>query len=349
MLESVFSEFFTDLSTSFSNPQKRVFIGYIFCAFTLGIFWLVYKKGYNFKSALTVAFSKRIWLSNSSILDYKVFVLNKIIAILMSPILLSHLAIASSLFFWLHEIFPSRPTLLVDQPIWLGSLLFTAVYFTFDDFAKFYIHRLMHRIPTLWAFHKVHHSAETLTPITVFRAHPIEILLFSLRSSIVQAICIATFIFFFGDNITLTSILGANIFIFVFNILGSNLRHSHIAIPYWPAIEKIFISPAQHQIHHSVEVQHHDKNFGVTLAIWDWMFGSLHHSEPELNLHFGLTKTTVIKHSLKELYLNPFYDAALSVQSKFRSFMACIKPEVEPKVQKRPFHTSNIKTSNIKT
>jgi len=207
----------------------------------------------------------------------------------------------------------------------------------------------MHRIPTLWAFHKVHHSAETLTPITVFRAHPIEILLFSLRSSIVQAICIATFIFFFGDNITLTSILGANIFIFVFNILGSNLRHSHIAIPYWPAIEKIFISPAQHQIHHSVEVQHHDKNFGVTLAIWDWMFGSLHHSEPEQNLHFGLTKTTVIKHSLKELYLNPFYDAVLSVQSKFRNFMACIKPEVEPKVQKRPFHTSNIKTSNIKT
>jgi len=65
MLESVFSEFFTDLSTSFSNPQKRVFIGYIFCAFTLGIFWLVYKKSYDFKSALTVAFSKRTHIAIS--------------------------------------------------------------------------------------------------------------------------------------------------------------------------------------------------------------------------------------------------------------------------------------------
>ena len=346
MIESVLSEFFTDLSTSFSNPQKRVFIGYIFCAFAIGIFWLVYKKGYSVKSAFSTAFDKRIWLSNSSVLDYKVFFLNKIVAILMSPILLSHLAIASSLFFWLHEIFPSRPNFLIDQPIWLTSLLFTTVYFTFDDFAKFYIHRLMHRIPTLWAFHKVHHSAETLTPITVFRAHPIEILLFSLRSSIVQAICIATFIFFFGDNITLTSILGANIFIFVFNILGSNLRHSHIAIPYWQAVEKIFISPAQHQIHHSVEVQHYDKNFGVTLAVWDWMFGSLHHSEPEQNLRFGLDKKNTIKHSLKELYLSPFNDAAITIQSKFRALNTTLKTRFQKQTKQ---HKQSIYTSNIKT
>ena len=60
--------------------------------------------------------------------------------------------------------------------------------------------------------------------------------------------------------------------------MGSNLRHSHVGIQYWKWVEYIFISPAQHQLHHSIAKEHHDKNFGAALAIWDWLFGSLHHS-----------------------------------------------------------------------
>ena len=64
---------------------------------------------------------------------------------------------------------------------------------------------------------------------------------------------------------------GVNIFIFLFNVFGSNLRHSHIGISYWKWLEFILISPAQHHLHHSVSKEHHDKNFGVSLAIWDWI------------------------------------------------------------------------------
>ena len=36
----------------------------------------------------------------------------------------------------------------------------------------------MHRVPALWEFHKVHHSAEVLTPLTEWRQHPLELMLF---------------------------------------------------------------------------------------------------------------------------------------------------------------------------
>ena len=57
----------------------------------------------------------------------------------------------------------------------------------------------MHKWPILWALHKVHHSATVLTPMTVFRTHPLEGIIFSLRSSLTQAISISSFVFLFGD------------------------------------------------------------------------------------------------------------------------------------------------------
>jgi sterol desaturase/sphingolipid hydroxylase (fatty acid hydroxylase superfamily) len=137
----------------------------------------------------------------------------------------------------------------------------------------------MHKWPILWSLHKVHHSATVLTPMTVFRTHPLEGIIFSLRSSVTQAISISSFIFLFGNTVSLYTVLGVNIFVFIFNVLGSNLRHSHVGIQYWKWVEYIFISPAQHQLHHSIAKEHHDKNFGAALAIWDWFFGSLHHSK----------------------------------------------------------------------
>ena len=53
-------------------------------------------------------------------------------------------------------------------------------------------------------------------------------------------------------------------------------------------IHNILKSPAQHQIHHSVAEEHYDKNFGAVFAIWDWLFGSLHVSEGEQDLQYGL-------------------------------------------------------------
>ena len=60
--------------------------------------------------------------------------------------------------------------------------LFSVAMFVADDFTKYLMHRWMHRWPALWSIHKVHHSAETLTPITVYRVHPLEGVLYATRS-----------------------------------------------------------------------------------------------------------------------------------------------------------------------
>ena len=179
----------------------------------------------------------------------------------------------------------------------------------------------MHKWHILWALHKVHHSATTLTPMTVFRTHPLEGVIFSFRGAITQAVTISSFIFLFGSNVDLFTVLGANIFTFLFNIFGSNLRHSHIGIKYWKWLEYIVISPAQHQVHHSVDKKHYDKNFGVAFAFWDWIFGSHHHSEDTDNLILGVDRHTGDEaHSLRNLYLSPISEISEIFKKKFKKF-----------------------------
>ena len=55
-----------------------------------------------------------------------------------------------------------------------------------------------------------------------------------------------------------------------------HLRHSHLWIPFQGLAGKLFQSPAHHQVHHSTDPRHFDKNLGFALAVWDWAFGTLH-------------------------------------------------------------------------
>ena len=56
-----------------------------------------------------------------------------------------------------------------------------------------------------------------------------------------------------------------------------HLQHSHMWIAFRGMLGRIFVSPAHHQVHHSDNPKHFDKNFGSCLALWDWMFGTLDH------------------------------------------------------------------------
>ena len=94
-------------------------------------------------------------------------------------------------------------------------------------------------------------------------------------------------------------------------------------------MEYLIISPAQHQVHHSVLKQHHDKNFGVALAVWDWLFGSLHHSEKIENLKLGIhINQKEDTHSLRSLYFEPLKEIILIVikpLTKLKQILKLIK------------------------
>ncbi len=296
---------FNEISEIFFNPQKRVFIGYLISAWLLAIIWLIFFKQQHFKTALSEVFSKKIWLSTSARTDYLLLFFNKIIMSLISPALLGQIAVATVLFEWLHRVL--NPDAGTDWPVWLIMSLFTLVLFILDDASRYLVHRLLHSSTFLWRFHRVHHSATTLTPFTIFRTHPVEGVLFTLRSAIVQGICIGLFVFIFGSNVSLVSIFGVNILLFALNILGANLRHSHIAISYPATVEKWLISPAQHQLHHSTDPKHYDTNFGVFLSVWDRVGKTFHYSEAGVKLDFGVKiRGEKQQQSLLQLYLSPF-------------------------------------------
>ena len=310
MIETLIS-YTSQIIDPFFNPSKRVFVGYLASAVLIAFAVQLYqsrRRGY----AGPRFFAKEIWLSRSARADYRILFINQILMMGAAPRLLSKLLVATLLFEYLHLWMDGRPALAPDAPIWFIAFVFTLALFLLDDVSKYGLHRLMHRWSVLWAFHEVHHSAETLTPLTVYRTHPVEGILFALRSALVQGTVVAVFVFFFGSRADLVTILGANVFLFFFNLAGANLRHSHIWISYGPTIEKWLISPAQHQIHHSVEERHFDRNFGAVLAIWDWMGGSLCLAKNNKPAAFGVGPTQVDPHSLRGVYWSPIRKSVTS-------------------------------------
>ena len=301
-----FLEFFqSDILGQFLNPRRRLFWGYLISALIIAILWLCIIKKKKIRQALRTIFDRSVWLSKSSRADMVCFIINRIFMVICRPILITQIFIATALYHALHlqQIVPIG--LFETTPVWLSTLLFTSFFFLLDDFSRFVLHLALHKVPSLWEFHKFHHSAETLTPLTVTRTHPVEAILFTLRSAIVQGGTIAIFIFLFGQQLSLFTILGVNIFVVLFHGLGSNLRHSHISVSYPNVIENCLMSPAQHHLHHSSSQKHFDKNFGVALSIWDKMAGSFMYSSRE-TLEFGIgAETKEYTRTVAHMYFVP--------------------------------------------
>jgi sterol desaturase/sphingolipid hydroxylase (fatty acid hydroxylase superfamily) len=283
----------------FINPNKRLFWIYIISSILLAIVYFYFSK-----KNTRVIFSSKLWLHPSAKLDYYYFFLSYFINIfLLIPFIISAKTIAFSVNKFLYDQFDYFENSYFSYEMII--FMYTVSIFLVSDFSRYWLHRFLHTIPFLWEFHKIHHSAKVLTPITFYRVHPVENFLFGLRYSLSIGLVTGVFIYFFGAMIDIYMIFGVNAFIFIFSIFGSNLRHSHVAISYGRFIEKWLISPKQHQIHHSRK--HFDKNYGGYIAIWDRIFGTLCLSNSVKVMKFGL-RTEQMKDylSLKDLLFRPF-------------------------------------------
>ncbi|PJK28422.1 extracellular solute-binding protein [Minwuia thermotolerans] len=311
---AILIDYLGSIADAFVNPQKRVFLGYLASALVIALAASVLAAGgwrQGLRAGLVRAFDRRIWFSRSARADYLIVFINRAAMMLIAPRLITHMTVASALYLWLHGWagMPASPS--PEMPAWAVAALFSVVLFLADDFSRYAVHRMMHRSPLLWPFHAVHHTAEVLTPLTVYRTHPVEGVLFALRSAAVQGLVIAGFVFFVDSRVDLVTVLGANALVFAFNVAGSNLRHSHVPIRYGRRLERFLISPAQHQIHHSLAARHHDRNFGAALAVWDWIGGSLVVSQRGEELRFGVAAAPGHDaNSLYNLYVGPVRLAA---------------------------------------
>ena len=281
----------------FFDIHQRVYWLYILTAIMIAMVYLWISP-----KLVKKQFSYEVLWHKSARLDYLYFLFSGVLKVaLILPIMIGVGEVALWGVFTLQEQFGYMQRVRVSYEILLVA--YTLSIFIVNDFTRYWIHRLMHLVPFLWRFHRIHHSAEVLNPLTFYRVHPIENILFGLRYALSTGLVTAIFIYFFGAGISVAEIWGVNIFVFIFSILGSNLRHSHIPLSYGEKLQKIFISPYQHQLHHSTEFTH--KNFGSYLAIWDLWFGTLENKKQK-NLVYGL-KNDKINHSLLGLLLNPFH------------------------------------------
>ena len=281
------------------DPNKRLFWIYIISSIILGFLYF-----YINKKNTRVILSSKLWLHPSAKLDYYYFVLSYFVNIfLLAPYILSAKSVAFYVNNFLNEHFEYFDNDLFSYTQII--FLYTITLFLISDFTRYWLHRFLHTIPFLWEFHKVHHSAKVLTPITFYRVHPIENFLFGLRYSLSAGFVTGVFIYFFGAMIDIYMVFGVNVFLFLFSTLGANLRHSHVPFAYFSFIEKWFMSPKQHQIHHSTK--HFNKNYGGFISIWDRFFGSLQLSNEVKVMKFGLRKNQMPDYtSLKSLIFRPF-------------------------------------------
>ena len=171
----------------------------------------------------------------------------------------------------------------------LVLVIFTITMLLAYDLSYYLYHRLQHQIPLLWELHKVHHSAQVMIGVTKDRVHPIDEIMNHWWDGLIPGVCYGIWLFFALNPVEVT-IFGLNVYIIRNTILMMDfVRHTHLKLSYGRFISAILISPHYHQLHHSIAEKHLDKNFGLTLTVWDWMFGTLAVPEPDEGFVFGLT------------------------------------------------------------
>jgi sterol desaturase/sphingolipid hydroxylase (fatty acid hydroxylase superfamily) len=262
---------------------------------------------------LRYCFPRAIWRHRSTWVDVQVGFVNSIYAYAAANVFwrVTGAAVAAWITGGLTALFGPSP---IGAEWGIGAMLvFTVLMSMAADFGYFLFHWASHRIGPLWEIHKLHHSAEVLSPLTAARVHPFERIVMGPIQAAATGLIIAPAAYLYAGEVAALTFLGLNAMAVLFNLLGHVLHHSHVWVYFGPVIGRIIVSPAQHQIHHSALPQHIDRNFAEHWAFWDWMFGTLYLPKGRETLKFGLAGEAAQPHgNVAAAYLRPVAGAALS-------------------------------------
>ena len=167
---------------------------------------------------------------------------------------------------------------------WLVQL---AAIMVLTDLAQYWVHRAFHRIPFLWNFHAVHHSAQSMDWIAGARMHFIEIVV--LRS------LTATPMFVLGFDES--AIQAYVLIVYVY----SAFIHSNIGTNFG-LVEKLLVAPRFHHWHHGVEKEAIDVNFAIHFPFLDRLFGTYHLPEGKWPQGYGIAGNPVPRGYWKQFW-----------------------------------------------
>ncbi|MFZ9980756.1 MAG: sterol desaturase family protein [Cyclobacteriaceae bacterium] len=133
--------------------------------------------------------------------------------------------------------------------------------FVVADFLQWNIHRLLHHVPWLWTFHKVHHSVEEMGFAAHLRYHWMETIVYKS----IQYIPLAMIGFGLKDFFI----------VHIFSVAIGHFNHANLNIS-WGPLRYILNSPGMHIWHHAKNLPEGRTgvNYGISLSLWDYLFGT---------------------------------------------------------------------------
>ncbi len=292
------------------DPKNQLYFIYAiaFIVFVLGVYYVRESKltGFELRKALAYCFPKSIYTQRSAILDYQCYVINGLFKIIVSLTAFFTLSKITSDFVSQHlrELFGPVESQ-IEMTLAL-KIVYTILAVLVVDFSIFLAHYLLHKVPFLWEFHKVHHLPKGLNPITGFRYHPIDIALKKSMKVFFLGIYMGIFSYLINQEIEVITVAGLLISTFFLRFV-MHLRHSHIWISFGWHLSHILQSPAMHHIHHSEREEHYDTNFGLIFSFWDYIFGTIYVPKGREELTMGLGESDY--ENIWQLYSLPFVQA----------------------------------------
>jgi sterol desaturase/sphingolipid hydroxylase (fatty acid hydroxylase superfamily) len=218
--------------------------------------------------------SRKLWLHGSTRLDAELYLLHGVL------IMVAYGLLQGSSELWragagaaLTAAFGPSPG--IAAPRLLVCALTTGGQVLALELGYWALHYAFHKVPALWELHKVHHSAEVMTPLTEWRQHPIEFVAFGNVLTLATGGAYGAFGWLFGPGAQPFTLFQVNILLVLHFATFHHLRHSGVWIAARGWLGRVVHSPAHHQIHHSTDPRHFDCNLGYALSVWDWAFGTL--------------------------------------------------------------------------
>ncbi len=154
-------------------------------------------------------------------------------------------------------------------PVWSQLL----IAFVVADFVQWNIHRMLHRFPRLWEFHKVHHSVKQMGFAAHLRFHWMETIIYKT----IQYIPLAMLGFGIDDFFI----------VHIISLLIGHLNHANVGWNYG-LLKYILNNPAMHIWHHAKALPNqYGVNFGLSLSIWDYLFGTAYIPQSGKDIELG--------------------------------------------------------------
>ncbi len=236
------------------SNEKYIRMGFFFGMIILIGLWEILAP----KRVLTVSKTVR-WVNNLGLVFFNIFILR-----VLFPVAAVGVATIATYNGWgLFNYF--------EVPFWLAVVATVIIM----DFVIYIQHVMVHAIPVLWRLHRVHHADLDYDVTTGSRFHTLEIILSML-------IKFAT-ILLLGPPI-----VAVIIFEVILNATAM-FNHGNISLPktFDKYLRLFLVTPDMHRVHHSVEDDEANSNFGFSLPWWDRLFGT-YRDQPRAG-HEGMT------------------------------------------------------------